>query len=307
MSNTVNTADIYKLTQPLWKKVQAGYRAAEKEFKRFVDVVDVKEADVKTNQLQMFGVAPFVQQGKSFNAQGYRDYGSKIFYILKYGMLCNITREAIQDNLYKNEAPRLSESFRKSFIERENIEAAGMINNALNPAFLAWDNLPLWASSRPTGNGSTWQNGFSEGTPLSETVLEAMLTMIGRFLDPAGLRITDVRAEKLVIPIDMIYQADRLLSSYLRPGTANHDINAIKHLGMLKEVVPSHYINPAYFFIRTSNPGMYQWMREDMEMNSVPNYTKDEIAIVAFMRYVFGFDDARCTVGAYQPLNMPVS
>lgn len=306
MSQTVSTAEIQRLTQPLWKNVQAGYRAAKKEFSDFVQRLDVDTADVKTNQLRMFGVAPQVAQGQAFPSRTYADYGSKIFYIVKYGMLCNITREAIKDNLYKNEAPRLTESFRRSFIERENIEAAGMINNALNTSSLAWDGLPLWSASRPTA-GDTWQNTFAEGVPLSETVLEAMITMMRRFLDPAGVKITDIRPEKLVVPVEMAFQADRLLNSYLRPGTANNDINSIHHQELLKDVVISHYINPAYFFIRTSNPGLYQFMREDMEMNSTPNYSKDTIAVVAFMRYVFGFDDARSVVGAYQPLNMPAS
>lgn len=306
MSQTVSTAEIQRLTQPLWKKVQAGYRATRKEFMDFVDIMHVETADVKTNQLKMFGVAPQVAQGQAFPSRIYSDYGSKIFYILKYGMLCNITREAIKDNLYKNEAPRLSESFRRSFLERENIEAAGMLNNALSTVSLAWDGLPLWAPSRPTA-GDSWQNTFSEGVPLQETALEAMIIMMRRFLDPAGVKITDIRPEKLVVPVEMAFQADRLLNSYLRPGTANNDINSIKHQELLKDVVISHYLNPAYFFIRTSNPGLYQFLREDMEMNSTPNFSKDTIAVIAFMRYVFGFDDARCTVGAYQPLNMPVS
>ena len=306
MSQTVSTAEIWKLTQPLWKRVQANYKITPKEFSAFVDVMKVETADVKTNQMKMFGVAPQVAQGRTVPSQIYSDYGSKIFYVEKYGMLCNITREAIKDNLYKNEAPRLAEAFRISFMERENIQAAGMINNALSTSALAWDGLPLWSANRPTA-GNSWQNTFSEGVPLTETALEAMITMMRRFLDPAGVKITNIEAEKLVVPVEMEFQAVRLLQSYLRPGTANNDLNAIKNLGILKDYALSHYINPAYFFIRTSQQGMYQFLREELDMNTTPNLTKDTIAVVAFMRYVFGFDDARSVVGAYQPLNLPVS
>jgi hypothetical protein len=304
---TVTTAEVFRLTQPNYHTVQAGYNTTKKEYEEFFDIEDVETADVKTIQEKMFGVAPLVRQGQVIPSTSYSDYGAKTFYINKYALQCQITREAIQDNLYVKEAPRLSQSFARSFAERENIEAADVIQKGFTPgADPTWDGGPLFNYSHPADGGS-WANTFAEGVPLNETTIEAMITMCRRMLDPAGVRITDIRPEKLVVPVEMDFQAVRILQSYLRPGTGNHDINAIKHTKILSEIVLSHYISPAYFFIRTSNPGLKKFSREEMLMNSTPNYQVDEIAIIAMIRYIFGVDDPRCAVGAQQPLNIPIS
>lgn len=303
---TVTTADVFRLTQPNYHTVQAGYNTTRKEYEDFFDIEEVSTADVKTIQEKMFGVAPLVRQGQVIPSTMYSDYGTKTFYINKYALRCQITREAIQDNLYVKEAPRLSQSFARSFAERENIEAAGIINSGFTPGLdPTWDGTQLFNSAHPVDGGS-WANTFSEGVPLNETTIEAMITMARRVLDPAGVRVTDIRPEKLVVPVEMNFQAVRILQSYLRSGTGNNDINATKHLNLLSEIVLSNYISPAYFFIRTSNPGLKKFSREDMIMNSTPNYDVDEIAIVAMIRYVFGVDDARCAVGGIQPLNIPI-
>jgi hypothetical protein len=89
---------------------------------------------------------------------------------------------------------------------------------------------------------------------LSEAALEDALTTIASATNSAGLPIA-LRAVRLIVGPGQIFNATRILQSDGRVGTNNNDVNAIKTLGLVPEIVINHYLTDTdAWFLQTNAP-----------------------------------------------------
>jgi hypothetical protein len=138
---------------------------------------------------------------------------------------------------------------------------------------------------------------------LNEASLEDALIDISTFTDDRGLTIS-VQADKLVIPPQLVFVADRILNSQQRSGTADNDINAIRNTGVLPGgYVVNHYLSdPDAFFVLTSvnsmGEGLKMFQRSPMETSMEPDFSTGNIRYKARERYSFGFSDWRGIYGS---------
>ena len=138
---------------------------------------------------------------------------------------------------------------------------------------------------------------------LNETSLEDALIDISNFTDDKGLTIS-VQADKLIVPSELVFVADRILNSSQRSGTADNDINAIANTGVLPGGYSvNHYLtDPDAFFILTSvtsqGDGLKMFQRTGMETSMEPDFSTGNIRYKARERYSFGFSDWRGVYGS---------
>ena len=138
---------------------------------------------------------------------------------------------------------------------------------------------------------------------LNETSLEDALIDISNFTDDKGL-IVSVQADKLIVPSELVFVADRILNSQLRSGTADNDVNAIANTGVLPGGYSvNHYLtDPDAFFILTSVTaqvdGLKMFQRTGMETSMEPDFGTGNIRYKARERYSFGFSDWRGVYGS---------
>ena len=151
--------------------------------------------------------------------------------------------------------------------------------------------------------GGTAANRATTMADLNEASLEDALIDISTFTDDRGLTIS-VQADKLVIPPQLVFVADRILNSTQRSGTADNDINAIKNTGVLPGgYVVNHYLSdPDAFFLLTSvnsmGEGLKMFQRSPMETSMEPDFSTGNIRYKARERYSFGFSDWRGIYGS---------
>jgi hypothetical protein len=138
---------------------------------------------------------------------------------------------------------------------------------------------------------------------LNETSLEDALIDISNFTDDRGL-IVSVQAEKMIVPSELVFVADRILNSPLRSGTSDNDVNAIANTGVLPGGYSvNHYLtDPDAFFLLTSvtsqGDGLKMFQRSGMETSMEPDFTTGNIRYKARERYSFGFSDWRGIYGS---------
>ena len=138
---------------------------------------------------------------------------------------------------------------------------------------------------------------------LNETSLEDALIDISTFTDDKGL-IISVQADKLIIPPQLVFVADRILNSPQRAGTSDNDLNAIKNTNVLPGGYSvNHYLtDPDAFFILTSitaqGEGLKMFQRTAMETSMEPDFATGNIRYKARERYSFGFSDWRGIYGS---------
>jgi hypothetical protein len=249
-----------------------------------------------------FGLPQQVAEGNNYPTTTFNDLGNMIIKPVKFGLSLQVTREALMFNLYKEQCPKIIQQFNDVFKTRENMNAAKIINNGWNPNFPVIDGQPLFSTEHTVQNGS-FANTFDLFTPIQENTLEAMVTMSRSFLNTAGLILEDAGAEKIIVPFQSEFQLNRVLKSYLRPGTANNDINSLKYMGYLNNIIGSKFVSATNFAIRTDTAGAVKIENMKLSLQYTANIQNDTLTAVAGQMYQFACWDPRCFVGARQPLN----
>src|SRR5204862_530852 len=133
-------------------------------------------------------------------------------------------------------------------------------------ASIGGDGVALCSTAHPYDVG-TWANTFTTQLDLNESsLLQACLNIRSGFVDEAGLKIY-ARPTKLLVPVNLIPVAQRLLKTELRPGTANNDVNAIITMpGGINEFIVNDYLTGNYtWFVPTNIDGLVMMERISFE------------------------------------------
>ena len=123
--------------------------------------------------------------------------------------------------------------------------------------------------------------------------LENALISISQFTDERGL-IVALRGQKLIVPAELQFVAERLMESAGRVGTADNDINAVKTNGVIPEGYSvNHYLTDTNaFFITTDVPdGMKHFVRAPMTTSMDGDFETGNVRYKARERYSFGVSD----------------
>jgi hypothetical protein len=188
---------------------------------------------------------------------------------LTYALGFVMSREAIEDNLYPELADmRAKELGEKASITQETL-AAIFMSRTFSNSYLQSDGVPVFSTAHPLGKGGTSANRPTNGVDFSEAALENAIIDVQNMKDESGQLIA-VRPEKLIVPKELQFDVKRVLGDSDRPGTADRDINAIVHLGMIPQgYAVNHYLTDSdAWFLRTSAPGFKHFTRRPIEFKN---------------------------------------
>lgn len=288
-------------TQPGIYAIQTSYNLAPKQYEIDFKRRDTVRSQEITVQGKMLGIAQLTGEGEASYLSSFSTVGQKIFRMLKYTLMCSISQELIEDNLYPEAAPRLAQSFKASMLERMNIEAANVYTNGKNANFPGWDGLPLYSENHPV-EGGVVSNTLAAAMPLHEVSMTQLVYRIQTFRDAAGLLIGGSKGVGLTVSPALANQAYILMESFFRPGTGSFENNPIRGLGYIDgNMHINYYIDPTFYAIRTNNPGLWYWHRKGFRIAQDANISTNSVLLSANIRNAFGFDDFRSSAAANSP------
>jgi len=291
--SVINTGSIAKLLWPgLNARWGANYTEHPKEYTDLFDVFDSDMAYEEDQQLTGFGLAPVKPQGEATSydtmSQGYTTRYTHAAYSLGF----IITREAIKDNQYEKVGMQRTGSLAFSMRQTKENVAANVYNRAQTSGYTGGDGVVL-SSTAHTSSAGNWSNRLTTAADMSEASLEDLVILIGQATNDRGLKIS-IKPKKLIIPVQLQFEAARILKSVGQSGTANNDINALKAMGAFPDgVAVNHYLTDAdAFFIRTDvQDGMKLFQREVAEFNQDGDFDTDNLKYRAYERYSTGWTD----------------
>ena len=207
----------------------------------------------------------------------------------------SLTEEAEEDGLYGSFGSKYSKALARSMQHTKEVKGAATLNNGFDSAFPGGDGVELYSTAHPLFGGGTQANTFTTQADLSETSLEEACIAISKFVDERSIPIA-VRVQKLIIPTDLEFVAERLLMSPYRPGTADNDINAIKKMGKVPGgAYKNHRLTDpnAWYLITDCPDGLKHMVRKNIQRGLEGDFETGNMRYKARERYSFGWSDYR--------------
>jgi hypothetical protein len=250
-------------------------------------------------QMIGFGAAPTKAEGAMINYDSGREGFVSRYVHETVALAFAITEEAEEDGLYGSLGAKYARALARSMQQTKEVKGANVFNNATGTS-VGGDGVSLLNGSHPLGGGGTASNKLATAADLSETSLESLLIQISEAVDDRSIPVA-LSGRKLAVPPQLVFIAERILKSNLRPGTADNDINAMRSMGMIPEgvVVNQRFTDPDQYFILTDCPdGMKHFVRAPIKKAVEGDFETGNLRYKVRERYSFGFTDWRGVYGS---------
>jgi phage major head subunit gpT-like protein len=208
-----------------------------------------------------------------------------------------ITKEMIEDDQYGIIGQKRASALAESMRETKEVVHANVLNRGFNSSYVGADGKELFSTSHPMFSGGTFSNTLAVAADLSEAALEQASIDISSFTDDRGNK-KKFMAKRLIVPKELVFEAQRILKTDGRVGTANNDLNALKTLGIIPEMSVNHYLTDAdAWFIKTNaTDGLKTFERVADSFDDTTDFDTTNLKYMGRMRFVAGWTDPR---GAY--------
>jgi phage major head subunit gpT-like protein len=287
----------------LWPGVLAWFGARYNEhpveYSQIFDTVTSTKKYEEMVQHYGFGLVPVKDEGAASkydsHAQGFTARFSHVAYSLGYV----VTREELADNQYEEVSMARAENLAFSARQTQENVAANVLNRAFNSSYTGGDAKELLATDHPLAMGGTWSNELNPAADFSEAALEDLAIMVMNATNPRGLKIS-LMPKRLIMPVSLVFEAERVLQSQLQNDTSNNAINALRAKGIIPEVAVNHYLTDTdAFFIKTNAPrGLTRFEREGIQFTRDTDFDTDNAKAKVYFRETYGWGDPRGLYGS---------
>lgn len=297
----INTGSFAKALEPgVQKWYGLGYKDYGNQCDEIFEVRTSKRAYEEILSTSMFGLAAVKPEGSPVSydtaQQGFYTRATHVTYALGF----IITKEAIKDNQYMQLAEARAKALgRSKRVTRETV-AANVLNRADTAGYTGGDGVTLLNASHPHKAGGTFSNQLAVAAQLSEAALEQASIDISKWTDDRGLLIA-ARPRKLVIPSDLEFEAERILMTEQRVGTADNDTNALRSTSRIPQgYTVNNYLTDSnmWFLLTDCEDGMIHYVREADEIGADNDFDTSNAKFKVEGRESFIWGDPRGIFGS---------
>jgi len=282
----------------LWPGMHAFFGTTYGEYpEEWRDLVEVQKSGKNYEEDTLvtgFGQMPVKLEGQAVQYDSETQGFTKRYTHAVWGLGYIVTQEELEDNQYevvsKKRIKRLAFSARQT---KENI-VANVYNRAFNTSYLGGDAKAMCVTDHPSTVGS-WSNRLTTDADLSEAAIEDLMVQIAQAKNDRG-HVIGLRALKVIVPSNEMFNVKRILKSDKQSGTPNNDLNALK--GMLDYSV-NHYLSDAdAWFIRTDCPyGVQLFERRALAFTQDNDFDTENAKAKCTFRMQVGWTDPRSVFG----------
>ena len=300
MATPMRSTDFRSIVEPILNEAFDGiYDQRKDEWKQFATQEQgIPRSYQEEVMLYGMGAAPEIADGQAVTYQsGGELYKTRYTYKV-YGLAYALTKILVEDGDHIRMGNIMSKHLAQSMIETKETIMANLLNRAFNNSFKGGDGVELVSNAHPVIGGNQ-SNLLTNAANLSQTSLEQMLIQIRNAQDSNGKKIR-LMPRKLIVSPSNVFQAETILKSVLRSGTANNDINAIRSMGMLSDdtAIVSRMTSNTAWFVQTDAPnGLKLLTRRSMERSMEGDFETDSVRYKATERYGQGWTDWRQVYG----------
>ena len=245
-----------------------------------------------------FGAAPELPDGSPVTYQAGGVLFLKRYQYLVWGLAFSLTQILVEDGDHIRIGQIYARHLGQSLVETKETLCANVISRAFNASYSGGDGVSLVSAAHPISQG-TFSNQLTTAAALSQTSLEQMLVQVRQAVDNNGKKIR-LQPRAITVAPANIFQAETILKSALRTGTANNDVNPIKTMELLKEgqFNMSRLTSATAWWVNTDAPeGLKLMMRRGLKRSMEGDFETDTMRYKATERYIPGWTDPRTVYG----------
>lgn len=269
------------------------YKKYGEEHKEIFEQETSERSFEEETKLSGFSAAPVKNEGAAISYDNAQEAWTARYTHETIAMGFSLTEEAMEDNLYDSLSTRYTKALARAMAYTKQVKAASILNNAFTGGPTYGDGQVLCSTAHPLISGGVNSNTPSTPADLNETSLESAVIQIAAWTDERGLLIA-AKPRKLIIPPALMFVAERLLTTELRVGTNDNDINALKAMGSIPEGhAINHYLtDPNAWFLMTDVPnGLKHFVRTPLANSMDADFDTGNARYKSRERYSFGVSD----------------
>jgi len=300
MATPMRSTDFRSVVEPILNEVFDGvYDLRADEWKQvFREQQGIPRNYHEEPVLYGFGAAPELPDGMAVTYQSGGILFVQRYLYNVYGLAFSLTKVLVEDGDHIRIGQVYAKHLAQSLIETKETLCANILNRAFNAAYTGCDGVSLVNTAHPLATG-TFSNQLTTAANLSQTPLEQMLIQIRNAVDNNGKRIRLTPTQIVAGPAN-VFQAEVLLKSVLKTGTADNDINPVKSMGLLADGQAnlSRITSNTAWWVQTDAPeGMKLLNRRGLEKSMEGDFATDSMRYKATERYTVGWTDPRAIWG----------
>lgn len=296
---TITTGNHPKLLWPGLKELFGrSYKEKESVWSKVFRTVSSDKSYEEFQELTGMGLAAVKAEGASIAYDTMSQGPTTRLTNVVYGLGFVETQESVEDDLYKDRAPAKTRALARSMrITKETVHA-NVINRAFTSAYAGGDGKELVATDHTSLAGSQ-SNELATPADLSEASIEDMLIQVMNATDSRGLRI-QLMGEGLLVPNNLIFEAERILKSTLQPNSSENNINAMRSKGLLPKgaMAWSYLTDTDAWFVMTDLDDLISLDRRALSFDKDSDFDTSNFKHKATERYAAGWKDWRSIYGS---------
>jgi phage major head subunit gpT-like protein len=268
------------------------------EYQKWIKVLRSKRA--WEEYIHFAGLGPFVPkvEGRVYTFDEPIEGTPARFIHNTYGLAYRVTLEMVEDDDY-GIINRLADELGKAAWYNKEVQAASVLNNGFNAAFVGHDGQPLFSTAHPTLGGGTASNRPAVHADIGVATLQAAIEAFENMTDDRGMPVMMVPKHIVTGPAQIWTVQEILQSDYNPYATdAGNAQNIIKSNYGLQLTV-SHFLSDPdawYLLSDKDDHELVMYIRVDDEFNSDDDVLTGDLINTGRHRLSTGFRDWR---GAY--------
>jgi len=299
MAVPMRSTDFRSIVEPILNEEFDGvYDQRDDEWKEcFKEEKGIARNYHEEPMLYGFGAAPELPDGLPVNySQGGVLFIKRYVYRV-YGLAFALTKVLVEDGDHIRIGQIYSRHLAQSLIETKETLCANQLNRSFNASYPGGDGVSLVSALHPIVVGTA--SNLLTAAALSQTPVEQALIAIRNAVDHTGKRIR-LKPLKIINAPANVFQAETILKSVLRTGTANNDINPIKSMGLLaggQANLARLTSATAWWILTDADRGLQIKTRRGLEKSMEGDFETDSMRYKSTERYDEGWTDWRTVWG----------
>lgn len=273
------------------------YKEAQRVFTTVLKIQNSTKQDERDSAVTGFGLLTQKTENAPIDYEDPIQMYDVTYTHLTYAKGFKISKEMFDDDQY-NVMNTKPDALGRAARRTEETAGANVLNRAFNTSYQGGDGKPLCSTIHPRSDGGSSQsNASSTGVTLTELNYETLKIQMRKQLDDKGMKI-DVKAQKIIIPVELEKAARIIFNSGLRSGTADNDMNPYQNE---VQIIPWLYMdrNTTHWFLVDSDQNKLKWFwREKANFKQDELFETDAALFKVRERFSDGFSDWRGIVGS---------